>query len=252
VYLTTDDAIQVYYDDAGSGPPVLLVHGAAGSGRAFDELTLHLRERFRVIRIDLRGLGRSQRVPSVTATDWCDDVVALLDHLAIPVAHLAGCSLGARIVGRIALDHRDRAMTLTVDAPLLAVETSANSQLNTRFSDLDHASAEDTARWQRFHGDDWRDAVTFYGRVRNDPALQEYLTLRPHLAALDLPTLVSRGDVDDDVHPLAHVLEWHRAQPASWMWVAPNTGFSLLQRRPAEFAAVFGSFVEACTPSQLA
>jgi pimeloyl-ACP methyl ester carboxylesterase len=251
VYLTTSDEVRVYYDDVGAGPPVLLVHGAASSGRAFDDLSAKLADHFRVIRIDLRGLGRSERVSSVSATAWCDDVVALLDHLDIPAAHLAGCSLGARIVGRLALSHRDRVVSLAVDAPLLAVETSANSQLNTRFSDFDHASDEDVTRWQRFHGDDWREAVSFYLSARNQPALQEHLTLRPHLSSLDLPTLITRGDADDDVHPLAHAFEWHKAHPGSWMWVAPSTGFSLMQRRPEEFSSLFTSFVKSFATSAL-
>jgi pimeloyl-ACP methyl ester carboxylesterase len=246
VDLTTSDGVHVYYEDVGTGPAVLLVHGAASSGRAFDDLTSYLSDQFRVIRIDLRGLGRSERVTSVSATAWCDDVVALLDHLGLPTAHFAGCSLGARIVGRIAFSHRDRVTSLTVDAPLLAVEKSANRQLNTRFSDFDHASEEDIARWQRFHGDDWRDAVSFYRRARSRPDLQEYLTLRPHLSLLDLPTLITRGDVDDDIHPLAHAIEWHRAHPNSWLWVAPSTRFSLMQHRPKEFSSIFTDFVGEC------
>jgi pimeloyl-ACP methyl ester carboxylesterase len=249
MFLEVAGGAKVYYDDVGTGAPALLIHGAAGSARAFDALTPHLAERFRVIRIDLRGLGRSDRVDAVSATAWCDDVIGLLDHLDLGQVHLAGCSLGARIAGRIALSHRERAATLTVDAPLVAVEASANTQLNTRFTNLDHPSAEDLARWQLFHGEDWRSAVSFYGRARNDASLQEYLTLRPHLPALDLPTLITRGDIDDNVHPLAHAIEWHRAQPASWLWVAPGTGFSLMQRQPGQFASIFTAFITTFAPS---
>jgi len=251
MYLATDGGAKVYYDDAGSGAPALLIHGAAGSGRAFDALAPLLAERFRVIRIDLRGLGRSDRVDAVTPTAWCDDVLRLLDHLDIPQVHLAGCSLGARIAGRIALGHRARVVTLTVDAPLVAVDASADSQLNTRFTDLDHPAAEDLARWRRFHGDDWRAAVSFYGRARGDAGLQEYLTLRPHLPVLDLPTLITRGDLDDDVHPLAHAIEWHRAQPSSWLCIGPGTRFSLMQQRPEQFASVFTAFIGTFAPSRV-
>jgi pimeloyl-ACP methyl ester carboxylesterase len=170
--------------------------------------------------------------------------MALMNHLGIERAHLLGCSLGARIAGRLVLDNPGRFATLTVDAPLVAVAQTANSRLNTRFSNLDNPAPIDRVRWQNFHGADWRDAVSFFFRARNDPALQEHLTLRPHLASIDLPTLITRGDIDDDVHPLSHAIEWHAARPSSWLWIAAGTAFSAAQNQAAGFARVFSSFVE--------
>lgn len=245
MYLTAHDGVRLYYDDLGSGEPVLLLHGAAGSGKSFDELCSRLRDRFRVVPVDLRGLSRSDRVTTLSATAWCDDTVAIADSLGFDEFHLIGCSLGARIAGRIARDHRRRVRTLAVDAPLLSVANTASSALNRRFEDLDHATEYDLERWQRFHGEDWRTAVSFYGRVRNDPDLQAHLTIRPWLAELTMPTLITRGDIDDGVHPLAHSEDWHRAHPSSWLWVAPGTGFSLTQRRAREYAEVYTRFQEA-------
>lgn len=239
------DGVRIYYEDVGSGTPVVMVHGAATSSRVYDGLASRLVARFRCIRLDLRGLGRSERVDAVSPSAWCDDTLALMDHLALDKAHLLGCSLGARIAGRLVLDHPDRFTTLTVDAPLVAVAQAANTRLNTRFTNLDDPAPVDRVRWQSFHGEDWRDAVSFYFRARNDPALQEHLTLRPHLASITLPTLITRGDVDDDVHPLAHAVEWHAACPAtSWLWVAPGCAFSAAQNRASAFADVFGAFVD--------
>jgi len=124
------------------------------------------------------------------------------------------------------------------------VAEAANSRLNSRFSNLDNPAPADRLRWQLFHGADWRDAVSFFFRARNDPALQEHLTLRPHLSSITLPTLITRGDIDDDVHPLSHAIEWHAARPSSWLWIAPGTAFSAAQNQAAAFARVFGAFVE--------
>jgi pimeloyl-ACP methyl ester carboxylesterase len=243
--LQAKDGVRLYFDDVGSGPPVVMVHGAATSAKTYDGLTSRLVARFRCIRLDLRGLGRSDRVDAVSPTAWCDDTLALMDHLALDRAHIIGCSLGARIAGRLVLDHPDRFDTLTVDAPLVAVAQAANTQLNTRFTNLDDPAPVDRIRWQNFHGEDWRAAVSFYFRARNDPALQEHLTLRPHLAEITLPTLITRGDLDDNVHPLAHAVEWHSACPTtSWLWIAPGAAFSAAQNRAAEFSEVFGAFVD--------
>jgi pimeloyl-ACP methyl ester carboxylesterase len=243
VYLTANDGIRLYFDDRGSGDAVVMIHGAAGSGKSFDPLADHLQRDFRVVTVDLRGLSRSDRVEDISATAWGDDTVAIADFLGLDTFHLVGCSLGARIAGRIARDHVGRVSTLSVDAPLLSVAQNASSSLNRRFEDFDHATAEDLEKWQRYHGADWRRAVSFYGRVRNDPDLQAHLTIRPWLSELTLPTLITRGDIDDTVHPLAHCIQWHDAHPASWLWIAPGTGFSLTQRRPEEFADVYRRFV---------
>lgn len=245
MYVTAPDGVRLYFDDRGSGEPVVMIHGAAGSGKSFDPLAEELQRDFRVVTVDLRGLSRSDRVEDITATAWCDDTVAVADFLGLDSFHLVGCSLGARIGGRIARDHPDRVATLAVDAPLLAVAQNASNSLNRRFEDFEHATAEDLEKWQRYHGDDWRRAVSFYGRVRNDPGLQDHLTIRPWLSSLTLPTLITRGDVDDAVHPLAHCIEWHAAHPTSWLWIAPGTGFSLTQRRAVEFAGIYRRFLAA-------
>lgn len=252
MYFDAKDGIRIYFEETGSGPPVMMVHGAATSGKIYDGLVSRMVARFRCIRLDLRGLGRSERVEELSPTAWCEDVLALMDHLAIGRAHILGCSLGARIAGRLVLDDPERFRTLTVDAPLIAVAQAANNRLNTRFTNLDDPSPDDRRRWQAFHGDDWRDAVSFYFRARNEPALQEHLTLRPRLAEISAPTLITRGDVDDDVHPLAHAVEWHAACPdTSWLWIAAGTAFSAAQNRAEEFAQIFGSFVDHWTARSL-
>jgi len=247
MHFQTNDGVKVWYEDDGSGPPVVMIHGAATSAKTYDGLVSRLVARFRCIRLDLRGLGRSDRVDTVSPSAWGEDVMSLIDHLELETVHLVGCSLGARIAGRLVLDHPERFETLTVDAPLVAVADAANSRLNTRFTNLDDPAPVDRRRWRLFHGPDWKDAVSFYFRVRNDPALQEYLTLRPHLSSIALPTLITRGDIDDDVHPLSHATEWHAARPSSWLWIAPGTAFSAAQNQAAEFARVFSAFVDRST-----
>ena len=244
MYFTAQDGVRLYFDDRGEGASVVMIHGAAGSGMSFDRLARCLESEFRVLTVDLRGLSRSDRVEGISATAWCDDTVAIADSLGMEAFHLVGCSLGARIAARIAHDSADRIISLSVDAPLLSVSAAAGRSLNRRFEDFDNATSEDLEKWMRYHGDDWRRAVSFYGRVRTNVELQAHLTVRPWLSELTMPTLITRGDVDDAVHPLAHCIEWHAAHPASWLWIAPGTGFSLTQRRPEAFADIFRRFVE--------
>lgn len=240
----TADGVALYYEDLGSGDPIILIHGAAASGMALEPLAAELQEFARPIVVDLRGLSRSQRVESVGPSTWGDDILGLADHLDIEGFNVIGCSLGGRIAARLAFDHPERVRRLAVDAPLLSVPTVTDDALDRRFEQLDDPSPRDYARWTKFHGEDWREAVSFYGRVRKDRALQEHLTTRPFLAQLTLPTLITRGDIDDNIHALRDAEEWHHAHPSSsWMWIAPNTKYSLMQEEPQQYADVYHSFL---------
>ncbi len=109
----TGDGVRVRYLVQGAGTPLVLIHGFALSAElnwvapgAMDSLAT----RFRVIAPDLRGHGGSGKPhhPSSYGSRLVDDVVALLDHLQIGRAHVAGYSLGGTIALRFAASHPDR------------------------------------------------------------------------------------------------------------------------------------------------
>lgn len=240
--LTIDD-VDIYYEDHGHGEPLLLVHGAAASGRWFGDLIPQLAAKYRVIVPDLRGLGRSARVaPLVRPQVWVADLWRLLDSLGLDRVHLAGVSLGSRIAGRMVLDNRERVATLTVDAPIIGLSKSGNASLNSVFTAVDPES-EQAREWQHLHGDDWRDAVSFYAETRSTEQFQHYFTLRPHLADIDVPTLVCRGDLDDAIHPVDDAFIWHKQAPDTQLFIAPGlTQSSIMLERAANFVTEFEAF----------
>src|SRR5260221_9430022 len=89
---------RLWYDEAGSGPPLLLLHGGLGDSGLWEPVVPLLAERFRVIRTDLRFFGRS--TGPAAPWSWHSDILGLLDELGCERTTLAGLSLG----GRIALD----------------------------------------------------------------------------------------------------------------------------------------------------
>src|SRR5689334_15722102 len=95
--------VRLAYLDEGSGPPTVLVHGAASSHRCFDQAVPELAREVRVIAPDLRGMGDSGRVTTLDPADWEDDLLALIDHLGLEQVHLCGTSLGARVATRFTL-----------------------------------------------------------------------------------------------------------------------------------------------------
>lgn len=92
---------ELYYEDAGHGDPVVLIHGLCLSCRMWDSQLEPLAERFRVIRYDVRGFGKSA-VPDKPFRH-ADDLRALLDYLNVPTAHIVGLSMGGRIALQCAL-----------------------------------------------------------------------------------------------------------------------------------------------------
>jgi pimeloyl-ACP methyl ester carboxylesterase len=104
---------------AGSGEPVLLVHGFASThlvNWVSPGWVKTLTEGgYRAVAFDNRGHGRTTKSydpAAYTPTQMAGDIVALLDHLGIGRAHLFGYSMGARIAAFVALNHPDRAATL--------------------------------------------------------------------------------------------------------------------------------------------
>ncbi|WP_067452127.1 alpha/beta fold hydrolase [Actinomadura macra] len=238
------DGVTIYYEDLGEGDPLLLIHGAAASGRWFDDLPRRLAEKRRVIMPDLRGLGRSQRVAPLERPEvWVEDMWRVLDAAGVDRADVAGVSLGTRVAGRLALERPERLRSLIVDAPITGLSAHGNAALKNVFAVVEDDS-EQAREWRDLHGDDWRDVVGFYGETRSGARFQEYYTVRPHLAEITVPTLVCRGDHDDSVHPVDDAFVWHKESPHTELFIAPGlTQSSVMKERPDDFLAALDGFL---------
>jgi pimeloyl-ACP methyl ester carboxylesterase len=100
--------IEIHYTVEGSGPPVTLVHGVGADLRSWDAIAALLSPRFRVVRLDLRGHGRSSRIETCRLEDFLDDVSLVLDTLGVARTHLVGFSLGGMIAQAFVLAHPER------------------------------------------------------------------------------------------------------------------------------------------------
>lgn len=227
--------VELHYEDRGSGTPVLLIHGAASSSVCLAALIDELAEPDRrLIAPDLRGMGRSSRIESMEPSSWSDDIGALIEALGLERLHLCGTSLGARIAVRVALEHPERVASLTLDALILHDSERGGEQLEAIFgAAAPPAMAENLIRW---NGADGRRVGETYLRLRRTPGLQEHYDLREEIAALRCPTLFTRGDVDDEIHPVSHTVDGFAKVAGAWLWIAPATGFSAMRFQPADAA----------------
>jgi len=97
---------KLYYETAGKGPAVVLVHGGLVDSRLWNDQMKEFAKHHRVVRYDLRGFGRSAAAPQPFS--HIEDLRALMDFLKIERATVVGLSLGGIIAADFALEHPER------------------------------------------------------------------------------------------------------------------------------------------------
>ena len=111
---------KLYYEIAGKGEPLVLIHGSFGDRRFWDLQFNALSKKYKVIRYDIRGYGRSALPDSNEAYKDCDDLKALMDFLGIGKAHLCGLSLGSIIAVDFGLAYPAYCSSLILCGPRVA------------------------------------------------------------------------------------------------------------------------------------
>ncbi|HJR18547.1 MAG TPA: alpha/beta hydrolase, partial [Actinomycetota bacterium] len=109
------DGGRLWYEVAGEGAPVVLLHGGLWDSRMWEDQFEALAERCRAVRYDLRGYGQSDRPEK--SYSHSDDLAALLDHLKIERAALVGLSMGAAVAIDFTLENPGRVDALVLAAP---------------------------------------------------------------------------------------------------------------------------------------
>ncbi len=116
------NGVELEYEVVGSGEPVLLISPVLADGFVPLLSEPALADRYQLIRYHKRGwVGSTHTPPPVSIADHVADAAALLDHLGVPRAHIAGHSSGAAVAAQLALDHPERVHTLTPAGALAAL-----------------------------------------------------------------------------------------------------------------------------------
>jgi len=117
---TTLAGIEIEYEVTGSGEPLLMISPVFADGFAPLTAIPDLRDRYRLITYHKRGWGGSSHPAApVRIADHVNDAAALLDHLGIARAHVAGHSSGAVVALQLALERPERVHSLVVLEPSL-------------------------------------------------------------------------------------------------------------------------------------
>lgn len=105
---------RLYYEEAGGGPPLVLLHAGVANLRQWDPHVLAFAERYRVIRYDTRGWGKSESEHVEFSNHG--DLEQALDHLGVQAAHLLGTSRSGSIALNFTVTHPERVTSLTAVA----------------------------------------------------------------------------------------------------------------------------------------
>ena len=108
---------ELYYEVVGSGEPLLFIHGNFGDIRHWDSQIEAFKDKFKVLRFDVRGYGKSAVPDKTNSYRDCDDARALMDYLEIERAHICGLSMGSGIAIDFALAYPERCISLIPIGP---------------------------------------------------------------------------------------------------------------------------------------
>ena len=224
------NGIELYYEEHGSGPALLLIPGLGADTRLFGGVIGPLAATCHVIVFDLRGGGRSDKPPGPYSVEqMADDAEGLLDVLKLERAVVAGYSMGGRIALSLALDHSKRVGRLVLAAT--SASTPPSRILSRRWVALEvlsrlPAPGERQPRWA------WecqRRASASYDATAR-------------LGEIVVPTLILHGQ-RDHITPLALAHGMQAAIAGSALVEVPGGHISLVTRERRRFAKELAAFV---------
>jgi (E)-2-((N-methylformamido)methylene)succinate hydrolase len=236
-----------YWDDGGGRPPVLLIHGVGADGTSWDQIAPALSPEFRILRLDLRGHGRSGHIDgALTLNDFVQDVVDVLDECAVPSAHVVGFSLGGMIAQGIALQHANRVRRLVLLSAVAGRTAEERERVQARLAILREqgVAAITGAAQERWFTSDFiaRNPDLIARRMRqlqenHAPSYAAAYTvfstsdLGEQLHAICAPTLVATGE--HDIGSNTRMARFMHAQIAgSRLEILPGLRHSILVEAP--------------------
>ena len=247
-----------FTDSGGTGVPVLLVHAIGCDHRMWDGLGTALSPRFRVIRMDVRGHGRSAVTPRPYSLDQlADDARDLLDSLKIDKAHWVGLSMGGMIGQAFALRHPQRLRKLVLANTTSTYGTQGPEMWEARAKAVGEGgmAAVKELAMQRYFTDDFRasssDVVDRIGSgfLATDPegyiaccnAIRD-LDFSGDLHRIKAPTLVIAGEKDVGT-PVAMSKAIADAIPGATLAVIPGAAHLSAVENPEAFNKLVEDFL---------
>ena len=266
-FLTTDDDVKLYYEETGSGTPVVFVHEFAGDYRSWELQIRYFARRYRCIVFNARGWPPSDVPGDVAAYSQArarDDIKSVLDHLEIDKPHVVGLSMGGFATLHFGLSYPDRARSLLVSGVGYGAEKDQRERFRTEAVVIaDKLEKEGMAAFAevyaygptrvQFENKDPRGFAEFkrqltehsakgaantqLGVQRERPSIFD---LEPQLKTLQVPTLILNGD--EDWPCLLPGVFMKRTIPSAGLLLIPNSGHAINLEEPDAFNTALADF----------
>lgn len=258
---------KLFYEETGSGFPIVFVHEFAGDHRSWEPQVRAFSRRYRCLTFNARGYPPSDVPEEVSAYGQdiaADDILAVMDAAGVDTAHVVGLSMGGFATLHFGLRHAGRAASLVVAGCGYGAPRDQRQQFHDeafataqRFLDegqeaVGQIYAGGPTRVQ-FENKDPRGYREFVRQLCEHSALGSANTLRgvqavrpslydleDELARLTVPTLVMTGDEDEPC--LDANLYLKRTIPASGLVVLPRSGHTINLEEPALFNGALENF----------
>jgi pimeloyl-ACP methyl ester carboxylesterase len=269
-HATTDDNVKLYYEETGSGFPVIFVHEFAGDYRSWEPQVRYFCRRYRCITFNARGYPPSDVPEDVSyyAQDHATaDINAVLRHLDISLAHVVGLSMGSFATLHFGLRYAQKARSLVIAGCGSGAEPSKRTQFQqeaeataelyeregSATAAARHAQGPNRVRFRQKDPRGWAElvrmmgehsakgcALTLRGVQKQRPSLWD---LTNPMRKLTVPTLIIAGDEDEPCLEPSLLLK--RTLPAAGLLVVPNTGHTVNLEEPEAFNHALTEFLAA-------
>ncbi|MDX6242102.1 MAG: hypothetical protein QOG10_7044 [Kribbellaceae bacterium] len=235
---TTNSGVQIYWDEQGSGTPVLLVMGHAFPSAMWHPVIPALAEKHRVIWFDNRGTGQSDAPTDATISDLAGDARAVLDAAGVDRAHVYGVSMGGGVTLQLAYEspervtsmvlgctaHKTESLPVKSRAALLAYYIPLRF-LRGRMRASMYGPVCPPAAAERDLDVLCATKVRPRGLIAQVRAMQTYDLTADKIATLAMPALVLHGDADTTVD-VERGKALAEALPGSRLVIYPGAGHS--------------------------
>lgn len=267
-FATAGDGVKLFYEEAGSGTPIIFVHEFGGSHWSWEPQLNVFARRHRCITFAARGYPPSdvpESVESYSQARAADDIVDVLTAAGIGKAHVVGLSMGGFASLHAALRHPDRVLSVVAAGTGYGAEKAhedyfkgVSEQVAKNFQERGpeafaaiYAEGASRVQFQEKDPRGWRlfaerlarhhplgAANTMRGVQMRRPSLYD---LEKELRAMQAPLLVMTGDEDD--HCIQPGLYLKRVVPRSGLAVFPKSGHTLNLEEPELFNRLLAEFI---------
>ncbi|MFW9916566.1 MAG: alpha/beta fold hydrolase [Candidatus Thorarchaeota archaeon] len=236
------EEFQMYYEQAGSGDPVVLIHGLGDGHEVWNHQTQALAEGgFEVFAVDLRGHGDSEKTDAKhTMERFAQDINAFMDSLGLPTAHIVGLSMGGFIAQILAVDFPERVRSLILIGTACELKVRFIDKLQIRLAAVlpYKPFVKQYAKrpfWQQEK--EWIEEFTARtlkcGKKDFIGSAKAIFPFRccDRLGEITVPTLVMAGE-HDEIEPVQYSEQIHGLIKGSTLKIIKNSGHCVLVEQP--------------------